>query len=282
MSILTSSYDPLENERLIVGALDNEGRPIAGLEFGTMVVDWYAVVPEEFYKEYLPDNLKNITLDDPVNNTYFLLYVTDTYESIKGDNTIGDGAQRIFSIQRLNMYNPSNSESYLKLDYYNSTNWVSMGYLTTDTNSNTYPGGIFSDNGIVYEQSHYPTNTYYNGSYQNILWAGLRENGHYFGGPDTQYRDKYGDRPGDPMNSPAWVIGKYNQALGQTKITKYQIRSDTEYIRRGRMSSCWKLYQSTNELNPKWQLLDVHYKDFGLSTLGENRASAINCNYGNI
>lgn len=275
MSILTSSYDPLENERLIVGALDNEGRPIAGLEFGTMVVDWYSVVPEAYYKEYLPDNLKNITLEDPVNNTYFLIYITDTYDSIHGDS----GAQRIMSLQRWNMIDSSNN--YLRMSVYDSTNWVSMGSITTDTNANTYVGGIFSDNGVRHEQSYYPTTITYGGSTASIMWAAVRENGQHFGMANWEQRDKYGDRPGDPLNSPAWVIGKYTGKCNSL-LTKYDLRIEWESSRLGRVPTCWKIYQSTNTSTPEWKLLDVHFLDDILYAQGRaSKNFEFNCNYGN-
>ena len=269
MSILTSSYDPLENERLIVGALDNEGRPIAGFEFGTMVVDWYAVVPEAYYKEYLPDNLKNITLEDPVNNTYFLIYITDTYDSIKGDSN----AQRIMSLTRWNMINSNNH--YLRLSYVNGVN---------TSNPNRSPDALFLDDGD--ETYRNDRNGFIAHNHEPCMWATTRENGQAFGGANTQYRDKYGDRPGDPMNSPAWCIGKYTGKIN-TLLPKYNLRTEfeTDHNRMGRVPTCWKIYQSTNETNPKWQLLDSHYKDYilyGNGTISDtNKNYEFTCNYGN-
>ena len=273
MSILTSGYDPLPNERLVVGAIDNEGRPIAGLELSTMVVDWYAVVPEEYYKEYFPDNIKNITLEDPVNNTYFLIYITDTYESIHGDSA----AQRIMSLQRWNMIDSNNN--YLTMSLYNSTNWVSYGSITTDTNANTYVGGIFTDNGVRHEQSYYPTKISYGGRSESVMWAGVRENGKQFGMASWEARDKYGDRPGDPLNSPAWVIGKYAGKCNSL-LTKYDLRAEWESGRLGRVPTCWKVYQSTNSTTPEWKLLDVHYKDDVMRWGGTSKLYEFNCNYG--
>lgn len=270
MSILTSSYDPLENERLVVGALDNEGRPIAGFEFGTMVVDWYAVVPEAYYKEYLPDNLKNITLEDPVNNTYFLIYITDTYDSIHGDS----GAQRIMSLTRWNMINSDNH--YLRLSYVNGVN---------TSNTNRSPNALFLDDG---DETYRNDRTgFINHNHEPYMWATKRENGSEFGMASWEARDKYGDRPGDPMNSPAWCIGKYVGKINSL-IPKYNLRTEfeTDNNRIGRVPTCWKIYQSTNETNPKWQLLDVRYKDDILYGNGGSAATNKNyeftCNYGNI
>ena len=266
MSILTSSYDPLENERLIVGALDNEGRPIAGLEFGTMVVDWYKVVPEAYYKEYLPDNIKNYPLENPTQNTYFLLYITDTYESIHGDYA----AQRITSVQRWNMVN---NNAYLPL---------SLVYGTNTSNKDRTPEQALLDNGTKHPDSYYPDSKY-------NMWATMRENGQYFGGPNTETRDKYGDRPGDPMNSPAYIIAKYNGTL--SLLNRYDLRIEWETSprtgiggdRKGRVPTCWKVYQSTNTSTPEWKLLDVHFLDDMLYTQGRSSKNfEFTCNYGNI
>ena len=80
MSILTSSHDPLNNQRLMVGAVDSNGNPI--FNNNIMCVDWYTICPEQYYEIYFPDSVKAVTLDDTVNYTYLLLMVSDTYGSL--------------------------------------------------------------------------------------------------------------------------------------------------------------------------------------------------------
>ena len=264
MSILTSGNDPLENKRMFVGAKNVEGSPNNEMIFSTFVVDWYAIIPEAYYKEYLPDNLKNINLDDPVNNTYFLIYITDTYESIHGDHS----AQRIMSLQRWNMIDSNNN--YLKLSYYAGIN---------TSNTDRKPEALFMDDG---DSSHKDRSWYLihdsEHNHEPYMWATVRENGAGFGMASTEARDKYGDRPGDPMNSPAWCIGKYVGKINSL-LPKYDLRTEFEVDnnRIGRVPTCWKIYQSTNETNPKWQLLDVHYKDDIL--YGNGGSTATNQNY---
>lgn len=268
MSILTSANDPLENKRLFVGAKNVEGTPNNEMIFSTFVVDWYAIVPEAYYKEYLPDNLKNINLDDPVNNTYFLIYITDTYESIHGDRN----AQRIMSLTRWNMIDSNNH--YLRLSYVNGVN---------TSNLDRKPEALFMDDGD--ETYRNDRMGFIANNHEPYMWATERENGYAFGMASTEARDKYGDRPGDPMNSPAWCIGKYVGKLNSL-MPKYNLRTEFEVNndRIGRVPTCWKIYQSTNETNPKWQLLDSHYKDDILygngGSMATNQNYEFTCNFG--
>ena len=70
-----------------------------------MCVDWYTICPEQYYEIAKPEIDPPIDLADPVNNTYILLYVTDTYESWYGEtHSMSEAAQRLLSIQRWFIY----------------------------------------------------------------------------------------------------------------------------------------------------------------------------------
>jgi len=292
MSILTSGNDPLENKRMFIGAKNVEGSPSNEMIFSTFVIDWYSIVPEAYFNEYLPDNLKNLDLVDPVHNTYFLLYITDNYES--AFLTL-DESQGLASLQRINLYD--NQNNFLSLDLMTNDKGESVAgeaYSRHPANmDNCHPSVVFKDKGVKYTDDHYPTK---NDSGNEEQWAGYRDNETimYFG--NANRTGKMGDRAGDPTNRAAWVIGRYNGALNYD-IPKYQLRVEWENTgypsssfnkkRQGRIPSCWKLYQSTNTTNPTWKLLDSRYLD---KTMYQNYVPAAHpanafdwvCNHGNF
>ena len=265
MSILSKS--PLDNDKLMIGAKNNDGTPVVGFEQAVWTIDWYKLNPEDYFTHYLPDNIKNYPLENPTQNTYFLLYITDTYESIHGDYA----AQRVMSVQRWNMVN---NNSYLPLSLVVGTE--------SNRNLDRTPEQALLDNGTKYDDSHYPDSNY-------NMWVSKRENGSEFGMGSMEQRDKMGDRPGDPENSPAYIIAKYNGTL--SLLNRYDLRIEWEAPprtgivgdRKGRVPTCWKVYQSTNTSTPEWKLLDAHFLDDMLYTQGYGSKNfEFTCNYGNI
>ncbi len=263
MSILSKS--PLDNDKLMIGAKNQDGTSVAGFEQAIWTIDWYKLNPEDYFKKYLPDNIINYPLENPTQNTYFLLYITDTYESIHGDNA----AQRIMSVQRWNMVKNNN---YLPL---------SLVYGTNTSNKDRTPEQALMDNGTKHDDSYYPDSKF-------NMWATTRENGSEFGMANWEQRDKMGDRPGDPENSPAFIIAKYNGTL--SLLNRYDLRIEWETSprtgiggnRKGRVPTCWKVYQSTNTSTPEWKLLDAHFLDDMLYTQGHSSKNfEFTCNYGN-
>lgn len=264
MSILTSSYDPLNNQKLIVGAIDSDGNTI--FNDNIMCVDWYNICPELYYEKSLPDSVKSVTLDDPVNYTYLLLIVSDTYGSLYDI----PNAQGIMSLQRWRLYEQNNTE--IQATFFKSSQQLPdeqhLGaqylFIGDPVPQYLYPG-FNPDNPHDEEISYTPKQ-----------WATLDEYG-------ISFDLEHGRRPGDPANGCAWAICKVPRR--STFIPKYSLTLDwelgTEHGRQdryGRIPATWKIYQTTNSDIPEWKLIDLHYRDGCMLSHESSKSWSFDCN----